>query len=370
MNNGGAGSIDIQHLLEVMAKLKASDLHLTAGSPPMYRINGELRPVDCPALTPKQTEEAMLNLTPPRKRQVFDEIGTADFSFAIPGTARYRINIFHQRGSVCLVARLVSSKIPTIEELGLPETIATIAENHRGLVLVTGVTGSGKSSTLAAMINHINLNRRSHVITVEDPIEFLHTHNKSIINQIELGVDTADVHTALKHILRQDPDVILFGELRDREGVKIALTATETGHLVFATLHTSDARLTINRILNLFDSSEERLILQELAMHLRAIVSQRLVRSVDGKRRLPACEIMINTPMVQKLISEGRVSDIKQAIQNGEEGMQTFMMEMVRMVREELISIEEGLKYVDDPAAFKRGVQGRMAEGDRRALVG
>lgn len=366
----GAETIDIQHLLEAMANLKASDLHLTAGSPPMYRINGDLRPVDCPPLAPKQTEEAMVNLTPPKKRQIFDEIGTADFSFAIPGVARYRINIFHQRGSVCIAVRLVSNKIPTIEELGLPTTIAKISENHRGLVLVTGVTGSGKSSTLAAMINHINLNRRSHVITVEDPIEFLHHHNKSIINQIELGVDTLDLQTALKHVLRQDPDVILFGELRDREAVKIALTATETGHLVFATLHTSDSRLTINRILNLFEAEEERLILQELSMHMKAIVSQRLVRAADGKRRVPACEILINTPIVTKLISEGRINEISQAIQNGEEGMQSFMMEMVRLVREEQITFDEGLKYVEDPAAFKRGVKGRFSEGDRRALVG
>lgn len=363
-------TIDVQQLLEAMTGLNASDLHLTAGSPPMYRINGDLRPVDCPALSPRQTEEAMLNITPPGKRQTFDEVGTADFSFAVPGVARYRINIFHQRGSVCIAIRMVSNKIPTVEDLRLPEIVSTIAENRRGLVLVTGVTGSGKTSTLAAMIDCINKKRRAHIITVEDPIEFLHKHNKSIINQIELGVDTRDLPTALKHVLRQDPDVILFGELRDRESVKIALTATETGHLVFATLHTADTNQTINRILNLFDPQEERLILQELSMHLKAIISQRLVRSADGKGRLPATEILVNTPIVSKLISEGRVSEIRQAVQNGEEGMQTFMQALVQMVRAEEITLDEGAKYVDDLAAFKRGVKGRFSAGDRRALVG
>jgi twitching motility protein PilT len=362
--------LDIQQLLEVMVNLGASDLHLTAGSPPMYRINGELRPVDCPPLNPKQTSEAMLTLAPTNKRTTFDEIGTADFSFAISGLARYRINIFHQRGSVGLAIRLVSSEAPTIESLNLPPAIANICGHHRGLVLVTGVTGSGKSSTLAAMIGHINATRRSHIITVEDPIEFLYRHNRSIVNQIELGVDVTDLPTALKHVLRQDPDVILFGELRDRESVKIALTATETGHLVFATLHTSDAHQTINRILNLFEADEEKLILQELSMNLKAVISQRLVRTADGKRRVPACEIMVAIPIVQKLIAEGRIGDLHQAIRNGEEGMQTFSQALVEWVRDKTVALDEALKYVDDAAAFKRNVAGRYSEGDRRALVG
>lgn len=366
----GAKALDVQQLLEAMVKLGASDLHLTAGAPPMYRINGELRPVDCPALDPKQTEEAMLSLTPTRKRQVFDEIGTADYSFAIPGVARYRVNIFHQRGSVTLAIRHVSGVVPTISDLKLPESLNEIALSQRGLILVTGVTGSGKSSTLAAMINHINSTRRAHIITVEDPIEFLHKHNKSIINQIELAVDIADLETALKHILRQDPDVILFGELRDRHSVKIALTATETGHLVFATLHTSDARQSINRILNLFDAAEERLILQELAAHLRAIISQRLVRTSDTNGRVPAVEILINTPTVKKLISENRIDDIGQALTNGDEGMQTFMQTLVAMVRANTIDVEEGLKYVEDAAAFRRGVKGRFSGGDRASIIG
>ncbi len=365
-----ARGVDVQQLLEAMANLQASDLHLTVGSPPLYRINGDLRPVDCPPLTQQQTEEAMLNITPPRKRQVFDEVGSADFSFAIPAVARYRVNIFHQRGSIALAVRMVSPRVPTIEDLKLPPALGRIAQNQRGLVLVTGVTGSGKSSTLAAMIRHINETRRCHIITIEDPIEFLHDHKKSIVNQIELGVDIRDFSTALKHALRQDPDVILFGELRDRDAVKIALTATETGHLVFATLHTSDARQTISRILNLFEPEEERLILQELSLHLKAIICQRLVRARDGKGRLPACEILVNIPIVSKLLAEGRIPELEQAIKNGEEGMQTFSMALVDLVRSEQISLDEGLRYVDDGAAFRRGVAGRVAEGDRRGIIG
>lgn len=363
-------SVDIQQLLEAMVNLGASDLHMTAGSPPMYRINGELRPVNCPPLNPKQTEEAMLAITPAAKRQTFEEVGTADFSYAIHGIGRYRVNIYHQRGSVCTAIRLVSNKINSVEELGLPPVVATIAENHRGLVLVTGVTGSGKSTTLASMINHINVNRRSHIITVEDPIEFLHPHKSSIVNQIELGVDTQDLDTALKHVLRQDPDVILFGELRDRESVKIALSATETGHLVFATLHTANTRQTITRILNLFEAEEEKLILQELSMNLKAVISQRLVKTVDGKGRLPAIEVLINNPTVQRLISEGRIDDLGQVVQNGEEGMRSFNTSLVEYVKAEQITMEEALTYVEDAAAFRRNVEGRFSAGDGHALVG
>lgn len=362
--------VDVQQLLEGMVKLKASDLHLTVGSPPMYRINGELRPLDSPPLTPQQTSEAMQSIIPPRKRQIYDEVGTADFSFAIPGTARYRINVFHQRGSAALVARMVHEKVPTAKELGLPDVVLRIADARRGLILVTGVTGSGKSSTLAAMITHINETRRSHIITVEDPIEFLYVHKRSIVNQIELGIDIRDLQSALKHVLRQDPDTILFGEIRDRESMKVALTATETGHLVFATLHTSDSYQTITRILNLFETAEEKLILTELSAHLKAVISQRLVRRADNKGRVAACEIMINVPIITKLISEGRIHDMRQAIQNGEEGMQTFRMALVEMVRADIITLEEGLKHEDDAAAFRRAVKGRYAGADRAGIIG
>ncbi len=361
---------EIKQLLEVMVNLGASDLHVTVGSPPMYRIDGDLRPVNCAPLSPKQTEDMMLALTPPTQRQLYEEQGTADFSYAINGVGRYRVNIYHQRGSTCLAVRLVNNRILSIEELGLPPIVGEIADQNHGLVLVTGVTGSGKSTTLAAMIRHINDTRRAHIITVEDPIEFLHTHNKSLVNQIELGVDITDPRTALKQVLRQDPDVILYGELRDRDAVRTALSATETGHLVLASLHTADAQKTFSRILNLFESEDERLILQELSMHLRAIISQRLVRRFDGKGRIAAYEIMLNTPPVALLIAEGRLPEAYQAVRNGDDGMITFHHCLVQLVRDEKTTMEEALQYVDDAPAFRRNVEGRFSGGDRTGITG
>ena len=362
--------MNLQALLEGMAKIGASDLHLKVGSPPMFRVTGALKPVDHPILVPKDTEDAMLEITPGKKRQIFDEIGTADFAYSIPKVARFRINIFHQRGSISLAIRQINISIPTVESLNIPEVVNTIADSRKGLILVTGVTGSGKSSTLAAMINRINQTRRDHIITIEDPIEFLHKDKMCIINQMELGVDTQSFAIALKHVLRQDPDIIMVGEMRDRDTVKTALTAIETGHMVFGTLHTPDARQSINRILHFFAAEDERLILEQLALDLNAVISQRLLRSVDGKERVPACEILINTPIVSKLIRESNIADIRQAIQNKEEGMQTFGQALVELVQKKSITMEEGLKYCDDEQAFRRQVEGRYAEGERAAIIG
>lgn len=366
----GEAEIDIRHLLEAMVNLGASDLHLTVGAPPMYRIDGDLKPVNSPPLKPRQTEEMIQALAPPAKRQAFDEWGTTDFSYAIHGVGRYRVNIFHQRGSSSLAIRLVNNRILTIEELGLPATVARIAERRRGLVLVTGVTGSGKTSTLAAMIRHINDTRRAHILTIEDPIEYLHTHNRSIVNQIELGVDAADSRTALKHVLRQDPDVILLGELRDRESVKSALQAAETGHLVFATLPTANTQKTVHRMLHLFEPDEEKLVLQELSTHLRAIVSQRLLRRLDGKGRVAAVEILLNTPRVAQLLMEGRIDDLPHVVESGQDDMVSFRASLAQLVRERSISLEEGLQYADDAAAFRRSVEGPGGTGDGGAFSG
>lgn len=358
----------IKHLLEAMVSLGASDLHVTVGSPPMFRIDGDLRPVNSPAMSPKQTEDMMQALAPAAKRQLFDQQGTADFSYSISGVGRYRVNIYHQRGSTCLAIRRVNNRVLTIEELGLPAHINAIADHTHGLVLVTGVTGSGKSTTLASIIRHINDTRRAHIITLEDPIEFLHTHNKSLVNQIELGVDMHAPEQALKQVLRQDPDVILYGELRDRDAVRTALSATETGHLVLASLHTADAQRTFTRILNLFDKDEERLLLQELSMHLLAIISQRLVRPIDGKGRIVAYEIMLNTPPVALLIARGEIAEAYQAVRNGDEGMITFHNCLVEMVRANKVSLEEALRYVDDAPTFKRNVEGHYSGGDKAAI--
>lgn len=362
--------MNIHALLEGMLKLKASDLHLKVGSPPMLRINGTLRPVDHPPLDGNTTAEIMRQMAPPSKRKQFDEIGTADFSYSIPQVARFRVNIFHQRGSVSLAIRLVTFDIPDFKELNLPPVVEQIADEQRGLVLVTGVTGSGKSSTLAAIIQHINNTRRTHIITVEDPIEYLFRDNLSIINQLELGVDVASFEVALKHILRQDPDIIMIGELRDRSTVQTALMATETGHMVLGTLHTTDARQTLNRILHFFSADDQPLILEQLSLNLRAVISQRLLRRMDVKGRIPAVEILRNTPIVSKLIREGRITELAQAMKNQDLGMQTFDQSLTDLVRRGIVSLEEGLKYAADPDALRRNVRGVYAEGDRRGLIG
>jgi len=361
--------MNIHALLEGMAQLNASDLHLKVGSPPMLRINGALRPVDHPPLDSKTTAEVMRQMAPPDKRKIFDQLGTADFSYSIPQVARFRVNIFHQRGSVSLAIRLVTYEIPDFKKLNLPAVVEDIANERRGLVLVTGVTGSGKSSTLAAMIQHINNTRREHIITIEDPIEYLFRDNLSIINQLELGVDVVSFEVALKHVLRQDPDVIMIGELRDRDTVKTALMATETGHLVFGTLHTSDAKQTLNRILHFFTAEDQPLILEQLSLNLRAVISQRLLRRHDIKGRIPAVEILRNTPIVSKLIREGRITELAQAMKNQELGMQTFDQSLTGLIRAGVITLEEGLKYSADPDALRRNVKGAYAEGDRRGLI-
>lgn len=363
--------MNINMLLEAMPKLKASDLHLKVGGPPIYRINGELRPVEHPPLTEVDMAKLVDEVINPKKKAELQEQGTCDFAYAIPGVSRFRFNVFHQRGQLSVAVRAVKLNIPTFQDLNLPiETMHKIAENRRGLVLVTGVTGSGKSTTLAAMISHINTTRREHIITVEDPIEYTYTDAMSIINQIEVGTDTASFDVALKHLLREDPDTILIGELRDQLTVKTALTATETGHLVFATLHTSDATQTINRILHFFESEDEKLILEQLSLNLKAVISQRLIVGAGGVGRVPALEIMIGTPIVSKLIREGRITELKQAIKNGEEGMMTFTQNLVDLARANKIDFEEGLKYVEDEGAYRRNFKGIFSEGDKGGLIG
>jgi len=363
--------MNINMLLEAMPKLEASDLHLKVGGPPMYRINGELRPVEHPPMTDADVGKVVDEVISPKKKVELQEQGTCDFAYSIPNVSRFRFNVFHQRGMLSVAVRSVKLRIPTFEELNLPtDTMKGIAENRRGLILVTGVTGSGKSTTLAALISHINSTRRDHIITVEDPIEYTYSDDKSIINQIEVGTDTASFEVALKHILREDPDVILIGELRDPLTVKTALTATETGHLVFGTLHTSDATQTINRILHFFEHEDEKLILEQLSLNLKGVISQRLIVGAGGVGRVPALEIMIGTPIVGKLIREGRITELKQASKNGEEGMMTFTQHLVQLAQQKKIDFEEGLKYVEDEGAYRRNFKGIYSEGDKGGLIG
>lgn len=362
--------MNIHSLLEGMSNLGASDLHLKVGSPPTLRINGALRPVESAALDAETMTDIMEQMTPARKQRTLNELGTADFSYSMPNLARFRINVFRQRGAVSMAIRRVSHEIPSFQDLNLPPILAKISDEKRGLVLVTGVTGSGKSSTLAAMIRHINSSRREHIITIEDPIEFLFRDQMSIINQLELEVDVISFEVALKHVLRQDPDVIMIGELRDRSTVRTALMATETGHLVFATLHTSDAKQTVNRVLHFFSSDDQPLILEQLSLNLRAVVSQRLLRRMDTKGRIPTVEILRHSPTVAKLIREGRITELHQAIQNREVGMQTFDQSLTDLVLAKKVSLEEAIRYSVDPAKLRRNVKGVYAEGDQSSLVG
>jgi twitching motility protein PilT len=363
--------MNINMLLEAMPKIGASDLHLKVGVPPMYRINGDLRPVESPALTEEDLNKITDEVVSPKKKIELQEQGTCDFAYSLINVSRFRFNVFHQRGLLSIAIRAVKLRIPTFEELNLPvDTVKKIADNRRGLILITGITGSGKSTTLAATISHINQTRREHIITVEDPIEYIYNDDKSIINQIEVGVDTKSFEVALKHILREDPDCILIGELRDQLTVKTALTATETGHLVFGTLHTSDAIQTINRILHFFESEEEKLILEQLSLNLRAVISQRLISAAGGKGRIPALEIMVGVPIVAKLIRESRITELKMAIKNNEEGMMTFDQHLVELARAKKIDFDEGLKYCEDEGAYRRNFKGIYSEGDRGGLIG
>lgn len=334
----------------------ASDIHLKAGLPPMFRVNGSLVPLrDADRLSPENTAEVAGTLMTPAQRSKFKEELDMDLAYGVPGLGRFRVNAFVQRGSVGLVFRVIPTKIQTIQDLYLPKVIETIANNRRGLILVTGATGSGKSTTLAGMIEHINRTRTEHIITVEDPIEFMIRDRRCIINQREIGNDTKSFHRALKAALRQDPDVILVGEMRDIETMEIALTAAETGHLVMSTLHTIDAPESIARIVSSFPAHQHKSLTMQLATILKAVVSQRLVPRSDGKGRVPAIEVMINTQQVKELImNNASARVITDAIAKGHMtyGSQTFDQSLMGLVRQNLITYEEALRQSTSPDDF------------------
>lgn len=346
-------SID-QILLEVIER-GASDLHITVGAPPMIRLHGSLIPLDYPKLMPQDTKEMLYSILTQEQREILERNWEYDFSYSLPGKGRFRVNIFFQRNSLAAAFRLIPVKIPTLQELNLPLVLEEFTRKPRGLVLVTGPTGSGKSTTLACLINIINETRNCHIITIEDPIEFLHPHKKSIVNQREVGSDTKSFSQALKYVLRQDPDVILIGEMRDLETISTALTAAETGHLVFATLHTQDAPQTIDRIVDVFPPYQQQQIRIQLAGVLQGIIAQQLLPTKDGKGRVVAVEVLIPTPGVRNLIREAKTHQIYTAIQTGGKyGMQTMDQALADLVRRGKISYEVAVQRAIDQQSLKQ----------------
>lgn len=334
--------MNIIELMKLAYTRKASDIHITVHSPAMFRINGELRPVDDIPLTPPDTLAMAKELMTTEQMEQFLEIGDMDFSYGIPGISRYRVNVYRQKGFAGLTIRLIPTRIPAIAELGLPPITEELARKPQGLVLVTGPTGSGKSTTLAAMIDYINESRRDHIVTLEDPVEFMHTHKASIINQREVGSDTHSFASGLRAALRQDPDVILVGEMRDLETISTAITAAETGHLVFGTLHTADAPQTIDRIIDVFPTEAQQQIRVQLASVLLGVIAQRLLLTADGKGRVAAVEVLINSPAVANLIRSEKVHQIRSIMQTGKsQGMQTMDNALRDLLQKGRITLEE-----------------------------
>ena len=351
--------LNMFELLQDAVQRKASDLHITVGFPPVFRLDGGLVPSGHSKLLPPDTDRLLAEITTPEQRERFYQSGELDTSYALPGVSRFRVNAFRQRGATAMVLRVVAENVPTFEQLGLPDVLKSLARKSRGLVLVTGPTGSGKSTTLAAMINLINMERECHIITLEDPIEYLHRHNRCIVNQREVNSDTKSFANGLRAALREDPDVILVGEMRDMETISIAVTAAETGHLVFATLHTSDAAQTIDRIIDVFPPHQQQQIRIQLSLTLQGIVAQQLLPRTDGKGRVAAMEILVATPAIRNLIREGKSHQIISAIQTGAKvGMQAMDMSLRELSRKGVVTYEEALMRASDPETFMRLMQG------------
>src|SRR5918996_1308974 len=341
-------------LLQVMER-NASDLHLTAGSPPMIRHHGKLHALDYPRLTPQLTREVVYSILTNDQRQRLETDWQIDLAYSIPGKARFRVNVYFQRAALSAAFRLIPHDMPKLDTLGVPPVLSEFTKKPRGFVLVTGPTGSGKSTTLAAMLDLINDTRHEHILTIEDPIEFLHKHKKCIVNQRELGADAQSFGLGLKAALRQDPDVILVGEMRDLETISTALTAAETGHLVFATLHTQDTSQTVDRIVDVFPPEQQQQVRVQLSVSLQGIVTQQLLPTADGKGRTVATEVLVPTPAVRNLIREGKTHQIYSTMQTGANvGMQTMEAALATLVRQGKITQRLAESRANEPAEMRR----------------
>lgn len=362
--------LTLNKILTYGVKHGASDVHLTVGSPPAVRIDGIIRFVGEESLAPDDTMKFAEEILDEEQYLAFKQTGDYDIALGVPGLGRFRVNILKQRGSTGIVMRHVKAKILDFDSLNLPAGMEYLPRIPRGLVLVTGTTGSGKSTTLASVIDRINLHRRCHIVTLEDPIEFLHVNKKSIVTQREINLDTQNFDTALRAMMREDPDVILIGEMRDAETFQAAISAAETGHLVLSTLHTTNAMLSIDRILDLFPSTQQDQIRSQLSLQLRACVAQRLLPSSDGKGRVPAIEIMFNNPAIASLIRENNIKQIPNAIAAGQEdGMQTFNMSLVELVKTGLVTEEEANWASDNPEELKMNLQGIFLSSSRGGIL-
>jgi twitching motility protein PilT len=362
--------MELNEILQVALRASASDIHLKAGLPPMFRVDGQLVPLkDARRLPPEEVARMAFGIMNDFQKEKFKQTNEVDLAYGVPGLGRFRVNVFQQRGTIGGVFRVIPFKIQSIEQLLLPKVIEKIAAEQRGLILVTGTTGSGKSTTLAAMIDHINSTETCHIMTIEDPIEFLIRDKRSIVNQREVGVDTMSFSQALKSALRQDPDVILVGEMRDLETIETALTAAETGHLVLSTLHTLDATETINRIISAFPPYQQKQVRLQLGSVLKAVVSQRLVPRADGRGRVPAIEVLLATGRVRELIEDkDRTKEIPDAIAQGHVayGMQTFDQSLMGLLKSSLITYEEALRQATNPDDFALRVSGISGTSDSK----
>ncbi|MBW3624302.1 MAG: type IV pilus twitching motility protein PilT [Armatimonadetes bacterium] len=348
----------MNELLRLLVTREASDLHIKVGNPPVMRIHGELVRTEFPVLTPEDTKNLMYPIMNEERRAHFESFMELDMSYSLPGVARFRVNVFRQRGNIGAVLRVIPIKIKTIDDLNLPVVTKELAMKPRGLFLVTGPTGSGKSTSLAAMINHININTRKHIVTIEDPIEFLHRDINSAVNQREVGQDTHSFAEALKHVLRQAPDVILVGEMRDLETISLAITAAETGHLVFATLHTTDAPQTIDRVIDVFPPEQQEQIRMQLSVTLLGVISQTLLPLANEAGRVAAFEVMVATPAIRALIREGKTHQIYTDIQTGGDfGMQSLDQSLLDLLKERKITYEDAISKSSNPRDFEQRAQ-------------